>query len=407
MKYSGERFLPEECSGEIAAEHYQRYQLASQIVRGKTVLDAACGEGYGSSLLARDADKVFGLDIDDASVRDASAKYGAQNLTFIQGSIANLPFRDSFFDVAVSYETIEHVDAETQRLFLTEIKRTLKPGGILIMSTPNKAVYTDMVSGYNKFHVKEFYVEEYISFLQGYFKHIQTLCQYPDTGYFVAREGDKTMATHPGCSIEHSRYIIAICSDAEEEYSINTEFCTCFDDSMYYSLYSKTHRLENELLDTKREADTFQGQLEKDIAGQKQHINKLENIILEQKEFISHLETDLSAQAEYIHHLECDVSIQKESICNLEIDLQASVSALENIRRENEKGITYIQSLETDRETQKNYVIHLENDIKTLTEYASHLEADIKTLTGYANHLEADIKILNEQLLKTREPKND
>ena len=65
MKYSGERFLPGECKGEIAVEHYQRYQLACQVVSGKIVLDAACGEGYGSSLLAQHAKKVIGLDIDE------------------------------------------------------------------------------------------------------------------------------------------------------------------------------------------------------------------------------------------------------------------------------------------------------------------------------------------------------
>lgn len=388
MKYSGERFLPEECRGETAAEHYQRYQLACQIVRGKTVLDAACGEGYGSSLLARDADKVFGLDIDKASVTNASTKYGAQNLTFMQGSIAKLPFEDAFFDVVVSYETIEHVDADTQKLFLVEIKRVLKPGGALIMSTPNKTVYTDMVAGYNQFHVKEFYADEYIGFLQKYFRHIQVLCQYPDTGYFVSREGEAAATMHSGCSAEHSRYIIAICSDEEERYLIDTESCTCFDDGMYYFLYSETHRLENELADTKREADAFQNRLEKDIAGQKQYIDRLENTILEQKEFVSHLETDLSAQTEYIHHLESDISVQKEYICHLETDLNANSCILENICKEREESITHIRCLEADIETQKNYISHLENDIEKLT--------------GYARHLETDIKTLNEQMQKTR-----
>lgn len=392
MKYSGERFLPEECRGEIAAEHYQRYRLACQLVRGKIVLDAACGEGYGSSLLAQDADKVFGLDNDEATVADASEKYEAQNLTFMQGSIEKLPFEDAFFDVVVSYETIEHVNADIQRLFLAEVRRVLKPCGILIMSTPNKAVYTDMVSGYNQFHIKEFYVEEYLDFLQKYFPHIQILCQYPDTGYFIAREGEAVTIAHPGCSAEHSRYIIAICSGAEAGCSVNTESCTSFDDSMYYALYSETHRLEKELLNTKKEADMFQSRLEKDIAGQKQYIDRLENTILEQKAFVSHLEADLSSQTEYIRHLENDISAQKEYIRHLETDLQASANVLENVCNERKDNRRHIQRLEADMETQNNYVSHLENDLEKLT--------------GYARHLETDIKTLNEQIQKTRETGN-
>ena len=59
MNYSGERFLPNECSGEMAVEHYQRYQFAKQLVEGKIVLDAACGEGYGSSIVSEMASQVY------------------------------------------------------------------------------------------------------------------------------------------------------------------------------------------------------------------------------------------------------------------------------------------------------------------------------------------------------------
>ena len=73
-EYTGERFLPQECRGEMAAEHYQRYRLAAQLVKGKKVLDAACGEGYGSSLLAEEAEEVTGLDIDKEAVENANHK---------------------------------------------------------------------------------------------------------------------------------------------------------------------------------------------------------------------------------------------------------------------------------------------------------------------------------------------
>lgn len=403
MKYSGERFLPGECTGEIAAEHCQRYQLACQAVCGKTVLDAACGEGYGSSLLARYAETVFGVDIDGTAVENALAKYGNENLSFIKGSIAKLPFGDSFFDVVVSFETIEHVDGATQQLFLMEVKRVLKPGGILIMSTPNKAVYTDMVSGYNRFHIKEFYADEYRSFLQSQFRYVQMLCQYPDTGYFIARENEASTAVHPGCSIGHSRYVIAVCSNAETGDAFDTESCTCFNDSMYYSLYSEVHRLEKELMATKEEADAFQDRLEDDITGQKQYIEKLENTILEQKDYVSHLETDLSSQGEYIHHLESDISSQKEYACRLEADISNQKEYIQHLEADLQANISAMENCHKEQDERSQYIRHLEVDLETQKEYILHLEADLKELTGYARHLEADIGTLREQLPKTGE----
>ncbi len=403
MKYSGERFLPGECTGEIAAEHYQRYQLACQAVGGKTVLDAACGEGYGSSLLARYAGTVFGVDIDETAVENASTKYGNEKLSFRKGSIADLPFSASFFDVVVSFETIEHVDETTQQLFLREVKRVLKPEGILIMSTPNRAVYTDLVSGYNRFHVKEFYVGEYRSFLQAQFRHVQMLCQYPDTGYFIARENEASTAVHPGCSAEHSRYVIAVCSNEEAEAAFDTESCTCFNDSMYYSLYLETHRMEKELLLTKEEADSFQARLEGDIAGQKQYIEKLENTVLGQKDYVSHLETDISFQGEYIHHLENDISSQKDYACRLETDISDQKEYIRHLEADLQTNNNVMENYRREQGERSQYIRHLEADLETQKEYILHLEADLKELTGYTRHLEADIRTLRKQLPKTGE----
>ena len=124
--------------------------------REKSPWDAACGEGYGSSLLAEEAEEVTGLDIDKEAVENANHKYGNKKLSYLKGSIEELPFEDHTLDVVVSFETIEHVGEEIQKKFLEEICRVLKPEGTLIMSTPNKAVYTDLVEGENPFHVKEF-----------------------------------------------------------------------------------------------------------------------------------------------------------------------------------------------------------------------------------------------------------
>ena len=75
LPFTGERFTPE-CVREIWYEHWHRYVFARAFVRGKRVLDAACGEGYGSALLADEAASVVGIDVDAAAIQHARSRYG-------------------------------------------------------------------------------------------------------------------------------------------------------------------------------------------------------------------------------------------------------------------------------------------------------------------------------------------
>jgi len=135
LTFTGERFLPS-CSGEIAYEHWHRYAFARQFVGGCHVLDAACGEGYGTALLGAVAATVVGVDIDADAIAHAAARYGiTDRVRFLEGSCADLPLADAAFDVVVSFETIEHVEAEDQSRMLAEFARVLKPDGLLIIYT--------------------------------------------------------------------------------------------------------------------------------------------------------------------------------------------------------------------------------------------------------------------------------
>lgn len=185
--FSGERFYPEMQDEELEIEHLQRYYAAQRLVKDKDVLDAACGEGYGSNILAEQAKSVVGIDIDKETVDRANQKYGVKkNLKYIQASIADLSIiPDASKDVVVSFETIEHVSRETQNNFLKEIKRILKPDGFMIMSTPNKKEYTDRYNFHNQFHVAEFYLEEFIEFLNREFKNVHLYNQYLEVASFI------------------------------------------------------------------------------------------------------------------------------------------------------------------------------------------------------------------------------
>ena len=157
--FTGERFLPA-CAGEIAYEHWHRYAFARHYAEGRRVLDAACGEGYGTALLGTAAAEAVGVDIDPETTRHAQAAYGAARVRFVEGSCTGLPLPDASFDVVVSFETIEHLDAADQPRMLAEFARVLKPAGLLVISSPNKRVYSDARGYVNEFHRHELYRDD-------------------------------------------------------------------------------------------------------------------------------------------------------------------------------------------------------------------------------------------------------
>ena len=166
LEFTGERFTPE-CVREIRYEHFHRYAFARDLVAGKRVLDAACGEGYGSALLAASAVSVTGVDRSEQSIAHARGRYQAPNLDFQAADCLALPFGADSFDCIVSFETLEHL-AEHDGL-LSEFRRVLRPAGFLLLSSPDKAVYSEQLQNRNEFHVRELYREELEALLQAHF----------------------------------------------------------------------------------------------------------------------------------------------------------------------------------------------------------------------------------------------
>ena len=154
LKWTGERYVPWVDDPIIGYEHLHRYSFAKEFVKGKKVLDLACGEGYGSSMLAEEADEVIGIDIDESTIKHASSKYIKQGLQFIRGSITDVPIKtEKIFDVIACFEAIEHIGKHNE--LMEEVKRLLKTDGIFLVSTPNKYIYTDETGYKNPFHIKE------------------------------------------------------------------------------------------------------------------------------------------------------------------------------------------------------------------------------------------------------------
>ncbi len=160
---------------ETALEHLHRYAMACELSAGKNVLDIACGEGYGSRLLANNAASVTGVDIDEATIDKANKKYKAGNLRFMVANAISTPLPAHSFDLLISFETLEHLNEHEQ--LLIEFKRLLKPDGVLLISTPDKSRYSDQTGYRNPFHKKELYKPAFEALLHQHFSQVQLLTQ--------------------------------------------------------------------------------------------------------------------------------------------------------------------------------------------------------------------------------------
>jgi len=183
LEWTGERLVTSLHEMHGVVEHLHRYALAIKLSKNNVVLDIASGEGYGSFLLSKEATKVYGVDIDHKTVEHARSKYSeAKNLEYLYGSASKIPLPDSSVDVVISFETLEHHTEHD--LMMQEILRVLKPGGCLLLSSPDREIYRQREPN-NPFHVKELSLEELQQLIKKYFEHSHFFVQRPFVGSLI------------------------------------------------------------------------------------------------------------------------------------------------------------------------------------------------------------------------------
>lgn len=153
LPLTGERTVPG-----IAEENYwfRRHEVVYRHIAprcaGRTVLEAGPGEGYGADLIAESARLVVGVDYDVSAADHIAVRYPAVDIT--RGNLVDLPVADGAIDVVVTLQVIEHL--WDQDRFVRECRRVLAPGGVLIMSTPNRITFSPgRDTPLNPFHTRE------------------------------------------------------------------------------------------------------------------------------------------------------------------------------------------------------------------------------------------------------------
>lgn len=153
LPLTGERTIPG-----LAEENYwfRRHEVVYQRLAarcaGRDVLEAGPGEGYGADLIAGIARQVIGVDYDESAVAHIRARYPRVQMHL--GNLAELPLADASVDVVVNFQVIEHLWDQGQ--FVAECLRVLRPGGVLLMSTPNRITFSPgLDTPLNPFHTRE------------------------------------------------------------------------------------------------------------------------------------------------------------------------------------------------------------------------------------------------------------
>ena len=158
-------------------DHLARYAFAAELIRGKVVLDVACGSGYGSAFLFdKGARIVVGGDIFVKAIEAARAYFARPGVEFLVIDATRLPFADNSFEAIVSMETIEHV--EQYKTYLSECRRVLKQGGVFICSTPYKWQGLPETTIRSPYHVHEFYLDEFQELLSQFFAETEFYGQH-------------------------------------------------------------------------------------------------------------------------------------------------------------------------------------------------------------------------------------
>ncbi|MCI6165626.1 MAG: glycosyltransferase, partial [Lachnospira sp.] len=374
--FTGERFVPGIDDDEITIEHFQRYKTVLDLVKNKVVLDAACGEGYGSSIIGTVANQVIGIDLNGEAIDRATANYGNDKVSFLTASVAELPIESNSIDVVVSFETIEHVPEEVQIEFIKEVRRVLKEDGLFIISSPNRAIYSDLFDYHNEFHVHELYKDEFESMLREHFRNIKLFNQYWEVASVIDNndtyQEKATFVKDRKKYTSDGKYFIALASNADV-----TDLCL-------ESIYLK-------------EGVTYRSnmlrivELQDEVERRNAHLKELDDEISRKDAEIVRLQGEEEARNKHIAVLDHNIELMDQNIQTLKrnSELQDAV-----ISAKDASIVTLKEQLTALKEKSDEFEY-----LKDKAESAVHdKDVHIRNLSAMIEQLNIDILTLNHQI---------
>lgn len=373
MEYTGERYMPDSVTEyDMTAEHIHRYSAASLCVKDKIVVDIASGEGYGSAMFAETAKKVYGFDIDEEAVKHASEKYKKSNLEYAVGNVCNIPLNDDAADVLVSFETIEHVDKDSQKKFVSEAKRVLKDDGVFIVSTPNRKLFNNQ----NVFHIHEMEYEEFSNLLYSNFKFVTIYYQQFEKNSVISGGGNKTNTVFSTSALEKTNFensavFIAVCSNkAVEIPALNSVLSPGTRD--IFNNYDKVIKWGNELdeIIIKQKADLKYlydkaETLEKDCTELKENLSSLNSEKSDLIQATEDLKTNYAT-------LEKSYSELKAECDKLEEEKLSAIAACQRLEEEKSSALADCVKLEEEKSV-------LDSQIKELQDEHANIVSGLKS----------------------------
>ncbi|MBE5953115.1 MAG: glycosyltransferase [Lachnospiraceae bacterium] len=359
--FTGERFVPGVEDDEITIEHYQRYESIVEIVRDKVVVDAACGEGYGTSILGKTAKSVVGIDISEEAVERAKREYETDNVKYQVGDISKLDLEDSSIDVFVSFETIEHVNKELQKKFVSEVSRVLKDDGVFVISSPNKAIYSDFFGYNNEFHVCEMYKDEFVELLQAQFQYVKIYNQYLEVASIV----DNNDIHKDGAKFKKNRDTYT----SDGKYFIAIASKKAIGDICIQSVY-----LKHDVTYRKNIQRIFE--LQKEVDDRNEHLTKLDKEIKDKDQRIIELQEEhekgMVQLRGFLDEIEDHVR-QKEELLKLNEELREKIELNEYHLNKANKAIhdkdVHIGNLENIIRDKDNHINNLENTLRRIKKF--------------------------------------
>jgi GT2 family glycosyltransferase/2-polyprenyl-3-methyl-5-hydroxy-6-metoxy-1,4-benzoquinol methylase len=426
MKFTGEFFVPDEKyrklseDRELAIEHLQRYNTILPLVANKDVLDIASGEGYGSNILASGAASVIGVDINEELVAHATEKYAKDNLSFKAGNVVAMPLEDACVDVVVSFETLEHVNEEAQQKFLQEIRRVLKKEGILIISTPNKANYTDRFNHINEFHVKELDEAAFVSLLKQNFPRVELFNQGQEIVSMVFNK-EKYIEQSPVPSLpivkDHFRlqgkYLLAVCGKSEKKQLPDISSVVVEGNKSFFDLTERIVQLQDEVEQlgawgrrSAAEVEQMQGLIAEQNKARENNekiINEKEKVIAEKNAVIKQFD-ELMVLREKLHQdSESVIRVKNDIITQLEQLLILRDKMFQDTEKANKENQTKLKEFQKKIDEEKTITENLSNRNLKLNQEKDNLQAEKSRMQAELNVEIRQIQIKSEEDIRKKE----